>query len=170
MIIMGIQGSGKSTIGTLLGRRLGVPFIDGDVLHSAENKRRMASGQALSDAERTPWLHEIGARLALAEVTSEGVVIACSALKRSYRDLLRWHAPSMLTVFAQGDVALIHDRIVARQHEYMPTSLLPSQLQDLEERGEDERGLTVDVAKTPAEIVDLILTTLSEMGAVHEHR
>ena len=170
IIIMGIQGSGKSTIGELLGRRLGVPFIDGDVLHSPESKRQMASGRALSDGQRTPWLHQIGERLALAEEAAEGVVIACSALKRSYRDLLRSHAPSMFTIFARGDVGLIHARIVARHHEYMPTSLLPSQLEALEEREGDERGLTVDVAHTPEQIVDLIMSTIYETGVVHENR
>ena len=106
IIIMGIQGSGKSTIGELLAQRLGVPFIDGDTLHSTENKEWMASGHALSDAQRLPWLHEVGERLALG--AGSGVVVACSALKRSYRDLLREHAPTMLTVFARGDIDLIH--------------------------------------------------------------
>src|SRR5471030_2868767 len=106
MIIMGIQGSGKTTIGELLARRLGVPFVDGDTLHSRKNKEWMASGRALSDAQRLPWLHAVGETLALAG--GSGIVVACSALKRSYRDLLREHAPSMFTVFARGDVDLIH--------------------------------------------------------------
>jgi gluconokinase len=159
IIIMGIQGSGKTTIGELLAQRLGVPFVDGDTLHSTENKEWMASGRALSDAQRLPWLHAVGERLALAG--ESGVVVACSALKRSYRDLLRAHAPTMLTIFACGDIDLIRARITARRHEYMPTSLLPTQLEDLEERQDDEPGLTVDIAKTPEQIVEGIMSMIS---------
>lgn len=160
---MGVQGSGKSTIGDLLARRLGVPHVDGDSLHSVENKRWMASGHALSDAERMPWLHQVGERLALG--AGQGVVVACSALKRSYRDLLREHAPTMFTVFARGDIDLIHARISARQHEYMPPSLLRTQLDDLEERQVDEPGVTVDITKTPEQLVDEIIAAIAEGNA-----
>ena len=163
---MGVQGSGKSTIGDLLARRLGVPLVDGDSLHSAENKTWMASGRALSDAQRLPWLHEVGERLAVG--AESGVVVACSALKRSYRDLLRGHAPSMLTVFARGDIDLIHARITARRHEYMPPSLLRTQFDDLQERQADEPGVTVDISDTPGQLVDQIIaviTVIRERGA-----
>ena len=157
---MGVQGCGKTTIGELLAARLGVPLVDGDSLHSKENKQWMASGQALSDAQRLPWLHEVGDRLALG--AESGVVLACSALKRSYRDLLRDHAPTMLTVFARGDIDLIHERITARQHEYMPPSLLRTQFDDLEERAADEPGVTVDIANTPEQIVEQVIEVITE--------
>jgi gluconokinase len=157
---MGVQGSGKSTIADLLARRLGVPLVDGDNLHSAENKEWMASGRALSDAQRLPWLHQVGERLALG--AGSGVVVACSALKHSYRDLLREHAPTMLTVFARGDIDLILARITARRHEYMPPSLLRTQFDDLEERQADEPGVTVDIAKTPEQLVDQIIAVIAE--------
>jgi carbohydrate kinase, thermoresistant glucokinase family len=165
IVIMGVQGCGKSTIGDLLAKRLGVPLIDGDSLHSVVNKEWMASGHALSDAQRLPWLHEVGERLALGD--GSGVVVACSALKRSYRDLLREHAPRMLTIFARGDIGLIHERITARRHEYMPPSLLRTQFDDLEERQIDEPGVTVDIAKTPDQIVDQVIAVITQEGAVH---
>jgi len=165
IIIMGVQGSGKSTIADLLAKRLGVPHVDGDSLHSVVNKEWMASGHALSDAQRLPWLHKVGERLALG--AGSGIVVACSALKRSYRDLLREHAPSMLTVFARGDMGLIYARITARQHEYMPPSLLRTQFDDLEERQADEPGVTVDIAMTPDQIVDRVISVIIERGAVH---
>ena len=164
--IMGMQGSGKSTIGELIAQRLGVPFIDGDSLNSTKNKEWMASGHALSDAQRWPWLHEVGERLALSD--GSGVVVACSALKRSYRNLLREHAPTMLTIFARGEIGLIHARIAARRHEYMPPSLLPTQLDDLEELQDDEPGLTVDIAETPEQIVERIMRRISEGSADRE--
>lgn len=165
VIIMGIQGSGKTTIGELLAQRLGVPFVDGDTLHSTKNKEWMASGRALSDAQRLPWLHAVGESLALAN--GSGIVVACSALKRSYRDLLREHAPRLLTVFAHGDIDLIQTRIAARRHDYMPPSLLPTQLEDLEEREDDEPGLTVDIEQTPEQIVERIMTVISTGAAAH---
>jgi gluconokinase len=166
IVVMGVQGSGKTTIGELLAERLGVPLVDGDSLHSTENKQRMASGHALSDAQRLPWLHEVGDRLALG--AGSGIVLACSALKRSYRDLLREHAPTMLTVYARGDLDLIHERITARHHEYMPVSLLQTQFDDLEERQADEAGVTVDIGQTPEQIVDRIIAAIAREGAVHE--
>ena len=167
IIVMGVQGSGKSTIGDLLAQRLSVPFIDGDSLHSAGNKEWMSSGYALSDEQRVPWLHEVGERLASA--AESGVVLACSALKRSYRDLLREHAPRMLTVFARGDIDLIHARITARRHEYMPPSLLQTQFDDLEQLQDDEPGLTVEITKTPEQIVEQIVALITEGSVAREN-
>ena len=167
IVIMGVQGSGKTTIGNLLAKRLGVPLMDGDSLHSVANKEWMASGHALSDAQRLPWLHEVGRRLALG--SGSGIVVACSALKRSYRDLLRDEAPTMFTVFARGDLDLIYARITARRHEYMPPSLLRTQFDDLEGLEADEPGVTVDIARSPEEIVDQVIASIPKEGAVHAH-
>src|SRR5450631_4431644 len=165
IVVMGVQGSGTSTIGELLAERLGVPLIDGDSIHSVENKQWMATGHARSDAQRLPWLHEVGERLALG--SESGIVVACSALKRSYRDLLREHVPTMITVFARGDFDLIYERITSRRHEYMPPSLLRTQFEDLEELQADEPGVTVDISKSPQEIVETVIATISQRGSVH---
>ncbi|PKQ18031.1 MAG: transferase [Actinobacteria bacterium HGW-Actinobacteria-8] len=163
---MGVQGSGKSTIGALLAARLGVPFIDGDNLHSTQNKEWMASGRALSDAQRLPWLRAVGE--SLANGAGPGVVVACSALKRSYRDLLRQHAPAMFTVFARGDIDLIRERIEARDHEFMPLSLLKTQFEDLEELQDDEAGRTVDISWSPEQIVEAVSTDAHLRSLSHE--
>jgi gluconokinase len=167
MIVMGVQGSGKSTIGTALAKRLGVTFVDGDSLHSDENIRLMASGHALTDKERLPWLRAVGERLRAAD--DDGVVMACSALKRSYRDLLREYAPALVVVHARGDMPLIHSRITARHHQYMPPSLLQSQFDTLEERADDEPGITVDVGESPDQIVNRIVTFLETAVGAHEN-
>lgn len=166
IVVMGVQGSGKSTIGALLAGRLGVPFIDGDNLHSEQNKEWMASGRALSDAQRLPWLRSVGE--SLAHGATSGVVVACSALKRSYRDLLREYAPAMFTVFAQGDMAVIRARIEARDHEFMPHSLLKTQFDDLEERQDDEVGLTVDISWSPEKVVEAIIADVHLRSFSHE--
>jgi gluconokinase len=154
IVVMGVQGSGKSTIGALLADHLGITFIDGDSLHSPENVARMAAGHALTDAEREPWLREIGR--VLADRQRDGIVIACSALKRSYRDLLRGAAPELFVVDPEGSMELITARIGARRHEFMPTALLQSQFDTLEPLQADERGVVVDIALSPAQIIDAI--------------
>lgn len=164
---MGVQGSGKSTIGTLLAGRLGARFIDGDTLHPAENKAVMAAGRALQDEHRLPWLHAVGERLA--EGPEAGIVIACSALKRGYRELLRRHVPALFTVDLEGPIGLVAARIAARAHDFMPPALLQSQYDTLEVRGDDERGVTVDVVDPPDEIVDRIIAAMAaELKAVRE--
>ena len=168
IVIMGVQGSGKSTIGAALASRLGVPFIDGDSLHPATNKEWMASGRALSDAQRLPWLQKVGERLASG--TGTGIVVACSALKRSYRDILRQQAPTLLTVFARGDLDLVRSRISTRRHEYMPRSLLRAQFDDLEAPGLDEPGLTVDITSPPEQIVDQVVAMIAQKACVREDR
>jgi carbohydrate kinase (thermoresistant glucokinase family) len=157
IVVMGVQGSGKSTIGKLLADALGVQFVDGDQLHTPESIASMAAGQALTDEERMPWLLTVGSRLASGH---EGIVIACSALKRSYRELLRERAPDLFVVDPEGSMDLIAARISARRHEYMPTVLLQSQFDTLEPLQDDEHGLIVDIRQAPTDIVDSVLAFL----------
>lgn len=167
IIVMGTQGVGKTTIGTRLASQLGVPFIDGDRLHPARNVERMASGQPLSDEDRAPWLRIVGEALAEHQA-SGGAVIACSALKRSYRDVLRAHVPTVYVVEPWGPIELVQDRVRDRTHEYMPPELLASQYETLEPLADDERGIRVNVAPTPERIVETVLEHYQRESANQE--
>ena len=157
IIVMGVSGSGKSTIGLLLAKRLNAAFYDGDRLHPDSNIAKMAAGVPLTDEERLPWLHAVGEHLADAHSTGVGGIIACSALKRAYRNLLREHAPDLFVVFLDGPRELIAERIAARTHDFMPASLLDSQFASLEPLEPDERGTRIDVSHAPDHIVDEIM-------------
>lgn len=159
---MGVSGSGKSTIGVLLAQALDVQFLEGDTLHSARNIERMASGVALTDQDREEWLELLSQRIAQARHAGRGAVVSCSALKRSYRDVLRRGAPELLFVHLSGDPALLAARTRQRTGHYMPASLLPSQLQTLEPPEPDEAALTVDVAASPQVIVRQVLAALAQ--------
>ncbi|WP_432245951.1 gluconokinase [Arthrobacter sp. G.S.26] len=164
MIIMGVSGSGKSTVGDLLGRRLGVPFIDGDDLHPEANKEKMRTGIPLDDVDRRPWLMEIGRTLQLRQQAGEGVIVACSALKRRYRDLLREHAPEVVFLHLQGSSDTLAARMAARNHEFMPATLLASQLEALEPLAADERQVLLDVRKSPSELADRAAAALDGLA------
>ncbi len=135
---MGVSGTGKSTVAAGIGAAAGLDFIDGDGLHPAANVARMRAGIALDDDDRRPWLDRIGACLADAAAAPAGVVVACSVLKRAYRDRLRAAAPGVRFVFLDGPAELIAARLGSRSGHYMPASLLASQLQTLERPGDDE--------------------------------
>jgi carbohydrate kinase (thermoresistant glucokinase family) len=156
-LVMGVSACGKSTVGRLLARSRGATYLDGDDFHPPENVARMAAGQALTDADRQGWLAALSARLALARAAGEGVVLACSALKHRYRDVLRQGAPELKLVFLHGSRELLAARIAARTDHYMPSSLLDSQLATLEPPQPDESALAFDVLLTPQQIVDGIL-------------
>ena len=160
MIVMGVSGCGKSTVGQKLAARLDLDFIDGDDLHPKSNKEKMAAGHPLNDADRQPWLETIGDALAASLQSGKPAVIACSALKRSYRDLLRSREPNTLFVHLRGSSELIQQRLDERSHEYMPPTLLASQLHALEAIGSDESAIEVDVAHTPDDIVAVVATHL----------
>lgn len=160
LVVMGVSGCGKSTVGALLGERLGVPFFDGDDFHPPANKAKMASGTPLNDEDRAPWLAEIGAALATRGDGGSTRIIACSALKRRYRDLLRSFAPDLVFIHLSGEEATISGRISGRAHEYMPSSLLASQLATLEQLGADEAHIPVDILGDPSSLVDGIVREL----------
>jgi gluconokinase len=157
-VIMGVSASGKSTIGAMLARALGVAFVEGDDLHPPENVQRMAAGIPLTDADRRGWLRAIAGRLREAQRAGVGLVVTCSALKRSYRDLLRSDgAADVRFVYLEGDDALLATRMAHRRGHFMPGSLLESQLATLEEPSQDEHAWACDIRETPETIVaDLV--------------
>ena len=157
IVVMGVSGSGKTTIGNLLASRLNFPFRDGDELHSAENIAIMSAGGALNDKDRLPWIKSVGELLQIAHGQGESSIVACSALKRAYRDVLRTFVPGVFFIFLDGTLETVQKRILGRQHEFMPPSLLASQFADLEGLELDEPGMRVDIRLTPGEIVNQIL-------------
>ncbi|WP_308011002.1 gluconokinase [Streptomyces sp. AC495_CC817] len=153
IVVMGPSGSGKSTVGLALAERIGARFVDGDDLHPAENVAKMAAGIPLDDADRTPWLRLVGQTLR----DQESIVIACSALKRTYRDAIRSEAPDAYFGELAIARATLEERMLARADHFMPASLLDSQLQTLESLGDDEPGVRVDESadvETAAAIID----------------
>ena len=160
-VIMGVSGSGKSTIGAPLARALDIEFVEGDGLHPPENVKRMAAGIPLTDDDRRGWLIAIAARLREAQRAGVGLVVSCSALKRSYRDLLRSVGDEGLRfVYLAGSRALIAERLAQRRGHFMPASLLDSQLAILEQPSPDERAWVCDISQTPDTIVaDLVRRT-----------
>lgn len=155
VVVMGVSGCGKSTVGVALAERLRVPFVDADDLHPEANIAKMASGQPLDDADRRPWLEVVGRWLA---EQPDGAVTACSALQRSYRDLLRQHAPGVRFVHLDGSREVLERRQAGRRGHFMPASLLDSQLATLEPLAPDEDGFAIDIDQP----VDAIVTTAQE--------
>jgi carbohydrate kinase (thermoresistant glucokinase family) len=151
IVVMGVSGSGKTTVGRLLAQELETPFVDGDDLHSPENKKKMADGIPLQDADRMSWLNAIAKVL-----RGRPTVLACSALKRKYRDTLRDAAPNLRLVYLSGSKTLLAQRLAARSHEFMPPSMLESQLLTLEPPQADEKGLTLNIESPPDEITKSI--------------
>ncbi len=147
---MGVSGCGKSTVGRLIAKRLACEFLEGDDLHPPRNLERMAAGIALTDLDRRDWLKAIAEQLADAHAARYGLIVSCSALKRSYRNQLRTASNDLAFVHVHGSVEVLEARMRSRTGHFMPPSLLASQLQTLEPPGADERCLTLDAA-LPAE-------------------
>lgn len=157
VVVMGVSGSGKSTVGERIADYIGCPFIEGDSLHPPGNVRKMRMGQPLDDGDRLPWLDTVGGHLAGADV-----VLSCSSLKRAYRDRLRHLAGRPVTfIFLQGDRTLLAARMSARQHEYMPLSLLDSQLATLELPFGEPDVITIEIENTVEAIAQLVMGHLA---------
>jgi gluconokinase len=152
IVVMGVAGAGKTTVGRLLAKRLGLPYAEADDFHPPANVAKMASGVPLSDDDRMPWLHALAEWIAERSLDGGGVV-TCSALKRRYRDLLRGDTPDVRFVHLTGSPTLLAERMNQRRGHFMPPSLLDSQLADLEPLGPDEPGTALDIAMTPDELV-----------------
>lgn len=156
-VIMGVSGSGKTTIGRALARELDATFIEGDDFHSAANIEKMSSGRPLTDEDREGWLRALQAEIGAASAAATVFVLSCSALKRRYRDVLREAGPMLRFVHLEGSASVISERLSARQDHYMPPSLLDSQLAALEPLERDEDGLTLDVRQAPAQLIAKIV-------------
>jgi gluconokinase len=161
IVVMGVSGCGKSTVGKALALALKLPFIEGDDLHPPHNVARMAAGTPLTDADRQTWLDALALRLGNAQVQLQGAVASCSALKRGYRDHLRQAAPQILFVHLHGSPGLLRQRLDARVGHYMPAALLQSQLDTLEPLGADEAAVRLDISASPSALVAEIVAALS---------
>ncbi len=163
---MGVAGSGKSTVAALLAVMLGCEFQEGDLLHSLENIRKMRSGTPLTDEDRTIWLNRVAAIIDGWRANGKGGVISCSALKRSYRDIVIGARTDVSLVYLKGSYDLIRARLAARHEHFMPVALLDSQFAILEEPTPDEHPIVVDVAGPPAAIAAGVAASLAQRAAI----
>ena len=165
LVVMGVSGSGKSTIGDKLAERLGWRYEDGDTFHPASNVDKMSAGHPLTDEDRWPWLQAIADEIDRLCKAGERVVIACSALKRAYRDVLVHGRNDVRMVYLEGGKELIAERLARRKHHFMPPGLLDSQFETLQPPGADENPLTVSIDASVDAIVDAIVHQLKPTPA-----
>jgi len=170
LVIMGVSGSGKTTIAVELARQLGWEYVEGDEFHPAANVEKMRSGHALTDEDRWPWLEKIAEWIAWHEDLGKDIVVTCSALKVAYRDLLRRGGRSPSLFFVHVDVAreVLERRLSERKGHYMPASLLDSQLSTLEPLAPEEPGRTVPGDEPAGEVVTLVVDLLRRDGRLGE--
>ena len=166
IIVMGVSGSGKSTIGALLAEALGWPFADADGFHPAANVAKMAAGQPLTDADRWPWLDAIAAHIGASRTAGQPVVVACSALRRAYRERLRAGHGDLIFLHLAGAPEVIATRQAARQGHFMPPSLMASQFATLEDTVEEADAVTVSVSTSPHEVLVAAIDQLAILGVV----
>ena len=162
LIVMGVSGAGKTLIGEMLGERLGCSFVDGDVFHSEANKAKMAQGVPLTDDDRWPWLAAIRAAIEEKVRAGQSLIVGCSSLKRAYRDVLRGGAQGdgiVRFIYLRGSFDVLHERLATRGRHFFNPALLQSQLDTLEEPGDDE-AITVSIELSPQEIVDEVVAKL----------
>jgi gluconokinase len=164
IIVFGVSGAGKTTIGKLLSRELGWRFVEADDFHPAANIEKMRSGHPLSDEDRWPWLDRLRKKIEQLLSAGENAVLACSALKRAYRDRLRV-SDEVKLVFLRGNYALVERQMRSRHRHFMDASLLQSQFDDLEQPQSDENVLTIELGRTPEEIVERIEAKLNLAGS-----
>ena len=163
VIIFGVAGAGKTTVGKLLARELGWRFIEADDFHPSGNIKKIRSGHPLTDKDRWPWLERVRQQIERSLSAGENAVLACSALRRTYRD--RLHVSNEIKfVFLRGDHALVEKQLRSRRGHFMNANLLQSQFDDLEEPQSDENALTIQLGPTPQEIVEEIKTKLNLTG------
>ncbi|MGV0812747.1 gluconokinase [Mycolicibacterium boenickei] len=167
VVVMGVSGSGKSTVGAALAQRMRVPFADADDFHPAANIAKMSAGHALDDDDRFPWLERLGEWLAEHD---DGGVMSCSALKRKYRDQLRRHCPDVVFLHLGGSPDVIRRRQASRPGHFMPAALLDSQFATLEPLGADEAGVAIDVDQSIDAIVDEYVAQSSTATTEQENR
>jgi gluconokinase len=160
VVVMGVSGSGKSSVAALLAAALGCQFREGDDLHPPENVEKMRSGTPLTDADRLPWLRKIAEEIDGWRARGECGVLTCSALKRSYRDIIIGDRRDVVLVYLKGSRELIHQRMVARHGHFMPVALLDSQFATLQEPSPDEHPIVVDIGGKPADIAHEIVLHL----------
>jgi gluconokinase len=158
-VVMGVAGCGKSSVGAALAERLGVRYVEGDRYHSPENVAKMSAGVPLTDGDRLHWLASLQGEIRDAVQRGEGIVVACSALKRRYRDLLREGAPNLRFAHLAGSRDLIAQRMAARTGHYMPLSLLDSQFATLEPLQPGEAGITLDITDPVPVLIERIAGT-----------
>ena len=158
LVVMGVAGSGKTTIAAVLAEHLGWRLLEGDTFHPPANVAKMAAGTPLTDDDRWPWLRAIAAEIDAIRSAEQAAVVACSALKKAYRDVLIGDRPDVRLVYLRGSRNLIGERLTARKGHFMPAALLDSQFATLEEPGPDETPIVVSVDADPDTIVATVLT------------